>query len=130
VGGGAALWAGEDGTLELSPRVYRMTCANGVLVRGGTLAFRALEPGAGHAAVRELLGRRVLEEEIQPLRAAAAFPVDEELALEELAIAMQQQSADDRRTLASVGRLARMQAEFVRAGDLMAWGLINAITAV
>lgn len=125
---GVALRADPDGGLQLSPRVYRVRCANGLVSESGTLAVREATPGAIRAAVRELLGRRVLEEQVEPLRAAAALPVDEATVQREIALFARLVQATALHSLEL--REAQMRAEYERAGDRTAWGLVNALTAV
>jgi len=126
---GAAVHAREDGGLELRPRVYRLACANGAMLVGGTIAARELQPGDVRQTLAGLLGRPVFERIVAPLQAAAAQPVTEEWIRAQLMRLIWTQAMDARRQRDRADRTVRVLDEFDRGGDRTAWGLINAITS-
>lgn len=113
--GGFALY-GEDGeTPRLLPRILRVVCSNGAMVLGGyreDLLARGMDIREGVALC---LGGAPLREFTGAARSLAALPIAD--AGEWLA-----DVEDGRQRTAAL-------AEFARARDPSAWGLVNAITA-
>jgi hypothetical protein len=113
---GFALRCDPEGGLSIAPRVHRVECSNGVIRQLGTLPAAQIRPGDVRKAVEDALSRRVLEEELRHLQAAAMQPVHEPADWLHLAHVRTPEPQTRR--------------EFERAGDRTAWGLINAVTAI